>query len=112
MLILSRKKGDGVVIDNKIVVTIAERPRNRVKLEVACPVEYPIQWEGSGARIKPRDSPPGFIITLKKLESFVINSSISVTVVDIVDDKVRLGIVLPKECPIHRKEVLDAIFGK
>jgi carbon storage regulator len=35
-----------------------------------------------------------------------------VTVVEIRGDKVRLGIVAPKEVPVHRQEVFDAIHGK
>ena len=34
------------------------------------------------------------------------------TVVEIRGDKVRLGIVAPKEVPVHRQEVYDAIHGK
>ena len=37
---------------------------------------------------------------------------ITVTVVEIRGDKVRLGIVAPKEVPVHRQEVYDAIHGK
>jgi len=33
-------------------------------------------------------------------------------VVEIRGDKVRLGIVAPKEVPVHRQEVYDAIHGK
>jgi carbon storage regulator len=35
-----------------------------------------------------------------------------VTVVEIRGDKVRLGIVAPKEVPVHRQEVFEAIHGK
>ncbi len=48
----------------------------------------------------------------KKNESIVINNDITVTVVEIRGDKVRLGIVAPKEVPVHRQEVFDAIHGK
>ena len=45
----------------------------------------------------------------KKNESIVINNNITIVVVDIRGDKVRLGIDAPKEIPVHRQEVFDAI---
>jgi carbon storage regulator len=52
------------------------------------------------------------VLSRKKNESIVINSDITVTVVEIRGDKVRLGIQAPKEVPVHRREVFDAIHGK
>ncbi len=49
------------------------------------------------------------VLSRKKNESIVINNDITVTVVEIRGDKVRLGIVAPKEVPVHRQEVFDAI---
>ena len=51
------------------------------------------------------------VLTRKKNESVVIGHNVSVTVVEIRGDKVRLGIVAPKEVPVHRQEVYDAIHG-
>lgn len=51
------------------------------------------------------------VLSRKKNESIVINSDITITVVEIRGDKVRLGIVAPKEVPVHRQEVYDAIHG-
>jgi carbon storage regulator len=51
------------------------------------------------------------VLSRKKNESIVINDDITVTVVEIRGDKVRLGIVAPKEIPVHRQEVHDAIHG-
>jgi carbon storage regulator len=42
-------------------------------------------------------------------ESIVIADDIIVTVVEIRDDKVRIGVEAPKEVPIHRSEVFEAI---
>jgi carbon storage regulator len=42
-------------------------------------------------------------------ESIVIGKDITVTVVAIQGDKVRLGIDAPREIPIHRLEVYQAI---
>jgi carbon storage regulator len=55
---------------------------------------------------------PMLVLSRKKNESIVINNDITVTVVEIRGDKVRLGIVAPKEVPVHRQEVYDAIHGK
>ncbi|HVS38029.1 MAG TPA: carbon storage regulator CsrA [Gemmataceae bacterium] len=52
------------------------------------------------------------VLSRKKNESIVINNDVIVTVVEIRGDKVRLGIVAPKEVPVHRQEVFDAIHGK
>lgn len=52
------------------------------------------------------------VLSRKKNESIVINNDITITVVEIRGDKVRLGIVAPKEVPVHRQEVYEAIHGK
>ena len=49
------------------------------------------------------------ILHRKKNEAIVIGDNITVVVVEIRDDKVRLGFEIPKEMPLHRKEVYDAI---
>jgi carbon storage regulator len=52
------------------------------------------------------------VLSRKKNESIIINNDIIVTVVEIRGDKVRLGIVAPKEISVHRQEVYEAIHGK
>ena len=49
------------------------------------------------------------VLSRKKNESIVINDDISIVVVEIRGDKVRLGVDAPKEIPVHRREVYDAI---
>ena len=49
------------------------------------------------------------VLSRKKNESIVINNDITVVVVEIRGDKVRLGVEAPKEIPVHRREVYDAI---
>jgi len=51
------------------------------------------------------------VLSRKKNESIVINNDIIITVVEIRGDKVRLGIVAPKDVPVHREEVYEAIHG-
>jgi len=50
------------------------------------------------------------VLSRKKNESVVINNDITIVVVEIRGDKVRLGIEAPKEVPVHRREVYDAIM--
>ena len=49
------------------------------------------------------------VLSRKKNESIIINDNITIVVVEIRGDKVRLGVEAPKEIPVHRNEVYDAI---
>ena len=49
------------------------------------------------------------VLSRKKNESIVINDDITIVVVEIRGNKVRLGVEAPKEVPVHRREVFDAI---
>ena len=49
------------------------------------------------------------VLSRKKNESIIINDQITVTVVEIRGDKVRLGIDAPKDVSVHRREVYEAI---
>ena len=49
------------------------------------------------------------VLSRKKNESIVINDDITIVVVDIRGDKVRLGVDAPKEVPVHQQEVFNAI---
>jgi len=49
------------------------------------------------------------VLSRKKNESIIISDNITVTVVEIRGDKVRLGIDAPKEVSVHRREVYEAI---
>jgi len=49
------------------------------------------------------------VLSRKKNESIVIGHDITIVVVEIRGDKVRLGIEAPKNVDVHRQEVYDAI---
>ena len=49
------------------------------------------------------------VLSRHKNESIIIGDKIVVTIIDIVGDKVRLGIEAPREVPVHREEIWLAI---
>lgn len=62
----------------------------------------------NGSQFLPKDWAM-LVLSRKKNESIVINNDITIVVVDIRGDKVRLGVDAPKEVPVHRQEVFNAI---
>lgn len=49
------------------------------------------------------------VLSRKKNESIIIDDQIRIVVVEVRGDKVRLGIEAPREIPVHRQEIHDAI---
>jgi carbon storage regulator len=64
----------------------------------------------SGAlRDGPQRGAAMLVLSRKKNESIIINDNITVTVIEIRGDKVRIGIEAPKDVTVHRREVYEAI---
>lgn len=49
------------------------------------------------------------VLSRKKNEKIVIDSNITIVVVEIRGDKVRLGVEAPREVPVHRGEIQDKV---
>lgn len=49
------------------------------------------------------------VLSRHRDECIMIGDDVTITVVDIRGDKVRLGIDAPKNVPVHRQEVYEAI---
>ena len=49
------------------------------------------------------------VLSRHRDEEILIGDDISITVIDIRGDKVRLGIKAPNDIPVHRREVYEAI---
>lgn len=49
------------------------------------------------------------VLARKVGQSIVISDNITVSIIEIRDGQVRLGIEAPKSTPVHRKELLDQI---
>lgn len=49
------------------------------------------------------------VLSRIKGEGLVIGDGIIIEVIDVTSDKVRLGIQCPRDVPVHRQEIWDAI---
>jgi len=49
------------------------------------------------------------VLSRKRDEQIIIGDGITITIVEIRGDKVRLGIEAPADIPVHRQEIYDAI---
>lgn len=49
------------------------------------------------------------VLSRQKDESIMIGDNVEILIVDVRGDKVRLGITAPKDIPVHRREIYDAI---
>jgi carbon storage regulator len=52
------------------------------------------------------------VLSRRKDEKIVINDNIEISIVSIKGDQVRIGIVAPKDVPVHRQEVQVKIKEK
>lgn len=48
-------------------------------------------------------------LTRKKGESIIIGDNIEVVVLSVAKDQIKLGIIAPKDIPVHRKEIHELI---
>lgn len=49
------------------------------------------------------------VLSRKKHEAIKIGDDITVSIVEIRGDKVRLGIEAPKHVPVHRQEIYETV---
>ena len=98
MLILSRYPGESIYFGEHLFVTLAKIGADQIELDA----------HDSSAIAKSS-------LRLKANESIEIRPDIYITFVEVRDGEkgqlARLGIEAPRDVPVHRKEVWDAIHG-
>ncbi len=98
LLVLSRERGHSVMIygpEGACLVTVLEIRGNDVSLLVS---HTPVAG-----------SLDSWTVTLQKDKTVKVGSTAEVTIVDVREEKARLGIVASKETSVHRLEVYEAI---
>ena len=51
------------------------------------------------------------VLSRKRGETITIGNGVTITVLSVQGDKVKLGIVAPSEVPVHRQEIYERIEG-
>jgi carbon storage regulator len=114
MLVISRKKDESIIIDDNIVITVADIQGKSASIGIQAPLELPVFRKELCDQPHWRDTVPKRIaekvfIARERDEAIVIGEHIIVTIIDIRGDKMRLGIQAPREARVHRQEVYEAI---
>ena len=73
------------------------------------PALFGLSSTGRGRFYSSMEGTDVLILSRKVNQEIIIGDGIVVMVVEIRGDKVRLGVEAPKEIPVHRKEVQEAI---
>ncbi|MFI5380997.1 MAG: carbon storage regulator [Tepidisphaerales bacterium] len=99
MFVLRRQKGESVMIGDDLMVTVSTITDASALVRVS--------RRALGGRIRAFEDVSQ--TWLKRDDSIPLGHDASCTLVDIVGDKVRLGLEAPLAVSVHRKEVYDAI---
>ena len=100
MLLLSRGRGESIIVngvDGGCLLTVLEIRGGEVSLSVR-------HTPGEAAGTSQSST-----VTLIRDASVKVGAVTEVTLVDVREDKARLGIVAPREAMIHRLEIWEAI---
>jgi carbon storage regulator len=122
MLVFTRKRSQSIIIgDGNIKITLEGIRNGKSLLDIEVPDDMKIGFgkldeetnfpkrDRLGAYIVTQLEPGSAQFDLEKDGVIIINGKIAVKVVEMRGDKVRLGIEAPREVPIHRQEVWEAI---
>jgi sRNA-binding carbon storage regulator CsrA len=96
MLVLSRLKGESVMIGDDLPLTVMEIEAERVRMHAS--------GKAAGGRI----SLGAVEAWLEQDQEMSLGTDVSCCLVGIVAGKVRVGINVPRNVSVHRKEVYDA----
>jgi sRNA-binding carbon storage regulator CsrA len=107
MLVIARKKTQSMVLDGKIHVEVVEVLGSKMIAEVRAPKSVRIEWEsGKGRRrINGRKDGHDHWFTLDPHTTLYFDREISVTLVEVRQEKARLGFIAPKHITVQRGEV-------
>ena len=113
MLVLSRRVDEGLAIGGCVFVTVASIAPDSIDITVKTPPGFQVAGkavqdstvtlqQGEYTRINR-------VFNLAPNASWPIDRSVQLTVIQLRDDKARLGVEAPPDVPCHRTEVWDVV---
>jgi sRNA-binding carbon storage regulator CsrA len=108
MLVIARKKDQSMVLGGKIRLEVVEVLDSKVIAEIRAPRSTRIEWEGGKGRrrINGRKEGHDHWFTLDPHTTLYFDRDISVTLIEVRQEKARLGFIAPKHVSVQRGEVL------
>ncbi len=109
MLVISRKADQTTVVGRQIHVTVVEVLSFAAILDIRCPRGTRIEWETSSGRSRSTATRDEYelCIVVDPHGTLFINRLISVTLVEVKNEKARLGFNAPKHISVLRGEVIE-----
>jgi carbon storage regulator len=101
MLVLTRQEDESIVIGDGIELMVGHVGGGTAELQIDAPSGVSVTKDGEPYNRSGED--------LYRDEVVDVGKDVTVIVVDIRGDRVRLGIEAPGEIPVHRREVFEAI---
>lgn len=108
MLVISRKADQTTVVARHIHVTVVEVLTSNVVIDIRCPRGTRVEWEATSGRscsTATRDN-HDICIVLDTHGTLLINRVISMTLVEVKQEKARFGFIAPKHISVQRHEVV------
>ena len=120
MIVLPRKQGQGIVIDDRIFMTVSDIRKYDVCFEMSVPIDVLIQGSprmfGHPGRSESGEqlafveiAPCPQCLWLRVDDEVSFHDRVSVRIVECKDDHIRLGLEAVEGVSVDRKEVWDVV---
>lgn len=108
MLVITRKLDQSMVLGSRVHITVVEVLSSAIILEIRGPRNTKIQWEKSNRRhsVTATGGEQDVWVTLDPHGAILIDREITVTLIEVRQEKARLGFIAPKHISVLRGEVL------
>ena len=125
MLVLSRRRCESIMIGDIVEVRVARITGEQAWLDVIAPGSVAVvvgragagdappaeEPSGVNSAAAPNARAPGDVrsFVVRREDVITVGDNVTAHVVEVREDRVRLGVMAPQYVPVHRGEIYDAI---